>query len=340
VKRRNASTALPAGKLAPDMLESLLRRLPTSAPDVLVGPAVGEDAAVLQSTAETLVVSTDPVTFVTDVPAAWLVQINANDIAAMGARPRFLAVTALYPAAGVSPGLVTAMFEELAGVCRALEIVIVGGHTEITPAVNHPVLVGIMLGVAPRDHIHRSADAREGDRILLAGWAAHEGCAIIARERRPETVRLLGESRAAAMAAWADFPNLLIVDAALELAGRPGVHALHDATESGVAGAVREVMRASGCGCVLRQADIPVRPEAVSLCRHFGLDWRGVISSGLLVATVAAEHADAARETLARKGISCTLAGEVTAVDMVLETESGRQEYPDFPVDEITRLFD
>lgn len=335
---RRRATSLPAGKLAPEFLKRLLARLPTAAPGLLVGPGIGEDAAVLATTADTLVVTTDPVTFVTDVPAAWLVQINVNDIAAMGARPRYLAVTALFPEGTTTTPQVESLFGELADVCRRLAITVIGGHTEVTPAVNYPVLTGILVGEAPRDHIHRSADARVGDAILLAGWAAHEGGAIIARERFGETRRLLGEDGARAVAAWADFPNLLVLDAAQALAGRPGVHALHDATESGVAGAVREVMTASGVGCLLRQADIPVRPEAVRLCRHFGLDWRGLISSGLLVATVAADQAEAARHALSAAGISCALAGEVTERRLLLETPDGIEELPDFPVDEITRL--
>ncbi|MBN2430216.1 MAG: hypothetical protein JXQ27_02015 [Acidobacteria bacterium] len=338
MKGKTDPVILPAGKLAPKLLEQFLRRLPTDGPEVLVGPGVGEDAAVLVSTAETVVVTTDPVTFVSDAPVAWLVQINVNDIAAMGARPRYLALMALFPEGRTSAPGVESMFEELAEVCRRLGIIVIGGHTEVTPAVNHPVLVCIMLGEAPRDHIHRSADARVGDAILLAGWAAHEGSAIIARERPAEARRLLGEDGARAVAAWADFPNLLVMDAALTLAGRPGVHALHDATESGVAGAVREVMRASGCGCVLRQEEIPVRPEAVRLCRHFGLDWRGVIASGLLVATVAPDQAEEARRALSEKGISCALAGKVIAKGLLLETPTGTVELPDFPVDEITRL--
>mgnify|MGYP002526969951 CR=1 FL=1 len=52
---------------------------------VLVGPGVGQDAAVISFGAQVLVAKTDPITFATDQIGWYAVHINANDIAAMGA---------------------------------------------------------------------------------------------------------------------------------------------------------------------------------------------------------------------------------------------------------------
>ena len=78
------------GKLPPDVLAALLGRLSVDDPTVLVGPQVGEDAAVLQLSDTCVAAAMDPITFATDLIGWYAVQVNANDVAVMGARPRWL----------------------------------------------------------------------------------------------------------------------------------------------------------------------------------------------------------------------------------------------------------
>ena len=140
------------------------------------------------------------------------------------------------------------------------------------------------------------------------------------------------------MAAWADPPGLSVVEPALALAAIEGVHALHDATEGGVAMAVREVALASGAGCRLHLEKIPVAAETVALCGRFELDWLGLISSGLLVATAAPEAVDRCLAALERLGVPAAAAGEILPEGLWLEDAGGRRrELPYFPVDELTR---
>jgi hydrogenase expression/formation protein HypE len=334
--RRDAEEFLPEGKIDPGRLEHLLELFRVADPALLVGPAVGEDAAAIRVEPGVAVLTTDPITFVSEASAAWLVQVNANDVAAMGARPRYLTVTGLFPPGTTAAGL-ESVFRDLADACRMLGVVVAGGHTEITRAVTRPVLVGQMMGLAPRDRIKRSGDARPGDVILLAGTAGREGSAILARQQRTGVIDALGEDFARAVAAWADPPGLSVVEPALALAAMDGVHALHDATEGGVATAVREVALASGTGCVLRAKDIPVAPETRVLCQRFGLDWLGLISSGLLVATAAPEAAERCLAALERLDVPAAAAGEILAEGFWLEDDAGRRELPAFPVDELTR---
>lgn len=335
--RRPAGKPLPEGKLEPTRLGRLLELFRTADPAVVAGPALGEDAAAIEVEPGLVVLTTDPITFVSEASAVWLVQVNANDIAAMGARPRYLTVTGLFPA-GATAAEVGRVFRDLAEACRALGVVVVGGHTEITRAVTRPVLVGQMAGFCPRDRLHRSADARTGDAILLAGSAGREGSAILAREKPAEAKDVLGARRARAVARWADPPGLSVVEPALALAGIEGVHALHDATEGGAAMAVREVALASGAGCLVRLERIPVAAETVALCGRFGLDWLGLISSGLLVATAAPESVDRCLAALERLGVPAAAAGEILPEGFWLEDAGGRRRaLPYFPVDEITR---
>ena len=91
-----ASEILPAGKLRPETLARLLGYT-SQAPDVVVGPAVGEDAAVIDQGNKYLVVTTDPITFATEHCGWYSVCVNANDIAACGGTPRYYSAAIVLP---------------------------------------------------------------------------------------------------------------------------------------------------------------------------------------------------------------------------------------------------
>src|SRR5712692_469565 len=85
------------GKLPPDLLAALLASAETDDPRVLVWPQVGMDAAVLDFGERLLVVKSDPITFVAEEIGWYCVQVNANDLAVMGATPRWFLATLLLP---------------------------------------------------------------------------------------------------------------------------------------------------------------------------------------------------------------------------------------------------
>ena len=88
---------LPVGKLRATMLQALFDQHPVKDPRVVVGPRVGEDAAVIDIGDRYLIATADPITFATTDIAWYALQVNANDIAVRGARPRWFLATVLFP---------------------------------------------------------------------------------------------------------------------------------------------------------------------------------------------------------------------------------------------------
>ena len=88
---------MKVGKLPPAILKELLAKVKIQDERVLLGPHIGEDAAAIRFGDKTLVVKTDPVTFTTDLIGWYVVNVNANDIATMGAKPRWFLSTILLP---------------------------------------------------------------------------------------------------------------------------------------------------------------------------------------------------------------------------------------------------
>ena len=89
--------ALRLGKLPASLLRELLPAPETLPPEVLLGPAVGEDACAIELPAGVLVVATDPITLTSSALGAHAVVVNANDVAVMGVRPRWFLAAMLLP---------------------------------------------------------------------------------------------------------------------------------------------------------------------------------------------------------------------------------------------------
>src|ERR1051326_2930268 len=100
------------GKLPPQLLATLLSAPGSADPRVLIGPRVGVDAAVIEMGERLLVVKSDPITFATEEIGWYAVQVNANDLAVMGATPRWFLATLLLPE-GIIEAEVRTIFDSL-----------------------------------------------------------------------------------------------------------------------------------------------------------------------------------------------------------------------------------
>ena len=130
----------------------------------------------------TLVVKSDPITFATESPARYLVDVNANDLACLGASARWMMVTALLPEQATTEAAVEEHFRELRDACRERGIALVGGHTEVTAGLERAILVGVVLGEIGSRGLLTPGGGRPGDRLLLSKGIAIEGTAPLARE--------------------------------------------------------------------------------------------------------------------------------------------------------------
>lgn len=328
---------LPPGKLPAWLLNKILPRTAAD-PHVLVGPGLGRDAAAIAVGDRVVVAKNDPITFASEGAAWHLVEVNANDVACMGATPRWLLVTALLPH-GITPAGILNQFAELREACRCRAVDLVGGHTEIVPGLERPILVGMMLGeMAPGDLIE-PGKARPGDALLMTKGLAIEGTALLARERRDRLVPLIGEHAVRAAADLMHDPGISVVREA-ELARQAGgVTALHDPTEGGFATAVRELAAASGAGAAIDADALPIFPETRLVADALGLDPLGLLASGALLIAAAPEAVPAIRRNLEAAGIPVSRVGTLTGDPESFTVHSGRdeRELPSFAVDEVAR---
>ena len=332
---------LPIGKLPLEFLQDLLQAYTHSHERLIAGPGVGEDVAVIDMGDRYLVVKTDPITFATDQIGWYAVNVNANDVATSGARPLWMLATLLLPEATTTPALVKSIFAQLRDACEELGIALVGGHTEVTWGLNRPIVVGMLIGEVARDKLITNSGGQLGDRVLLVKGVPIEATAIIAREKADDLRRRGYDDRFLRVAqGYLRDPGISVVGAARIAADHPGVHAMHDPTEGGLATGLHEVAFASGTGLRLHADRVPVLAEGRRLCQEYGLDPLGAIASGALLVMVEPTQADALSEAYTRAGIPCTHIGDLVPPDegIYMLRAGERRPLPRYDADEITKV--
>ena len=333
----------PVGKLPTKDLERILQRY-ASRPDprLLVGPGIGRDAAVISFGSNVLVTKTDPITFATDNIGWYAVNINANDVAAMGAIPKWFLTTILLPEGKTTPKLVENIFSGLSKACDELNITLCGGHTEITHGLDRPLLVGQMLGETTKDRYVCGTDAKVGDRILITKGIAIEATVLIAMEKRTEIKAHFSEIFLEKCYKYFEEPGLSVIKDARIAMETGGVHAMHDPTEGGIASGLHEIAIGANVGMLIEDDMIPIFPESKALCSFYKLDPLGVIASGALLLFVEPNYSERVTKNLRQAGIFTADIGCVKESDfgVRINRKGSLIDLPVFARDEIGKIFE
>lgn len=299
---------LNIGKVPENVLKrSIIKQIKTKRKEVLIGAGVGEDcAAISLDEGEILVTSVDPITATTFDCGSLAVHASANDIATSGAEPVGVMLSALLPV-GIEEADIKQMMKEAEDACACLNIQLMGGHTEITDAVNKCIITATGYGKVKKDELMPTGGAKEGDDIVVTKWIALEGSSIIARTKEDE---LKSHFSSGFVDTVKDFDaNISIVKEAM-IAKRLGATGMHDITEGGIFGALWEVGSASQKGLEVDLKSIPIRQETIEICEIFSINPYELISGGSLLVTIPKGH-DLVRE-LAKEGIEATVIGKIT----------------------------
>lgn len=332
---------LPVGKLPPRVLKAFLRSyaIPRSS-KVILGPRYGEDAAVIEVGGKYLVAKTDPITFTADRIGWYAVSINANDLATLGARPRWFLATFLLPEGRTSAAGARRVFQETLKACEALGVALCGGHTEVTSGLDRPIVVGLMLGEVRKDKLVRKDRQKPGDQIILTKGVAIEGTAILAREKADLLRGKLGGTKVKQAQRLLLNPGISVVRDAQIAVQYGEIHAMHDPTEGGLATALHELAESGKVGLQVWKEKIPVLPETRALAKALDFDPLALLASGALLIVADCNSAARIVRGLGRHGITGEIIGEIRPQnDGIMITEGHLTKPLHIPQqDEIARL--
>jgi hydrogenase maturation factor len=333
---------LPVGKLPADILKRLLGLYTSTNHGVVIGPSIGEDAAAIDFGDSYLLVTTDPITFVTEGIGTYTVFINANDIATMGGIPKWFLATILLPEEQTTQDLVENIFHQLSSACKKMDVSFCGGHTEITAGIKRPIVIGMMIGEVRKNNLITTKGARAGDDIILTKAIAIEGISIIAREKGDALIGIFGERFINTCRRFTEEPGLSVLREAQIATAYGEIHSMHDPTEGGLATGLFEVATAADVGLIVEEESIPVFPECQTLCRHYGLDPLGLIASGSLLITINPRDTAKVLEALINSGVPAAKIGNILSKEHGLKIKKHNEvlKLPAFDRDEITKIFD
>lgn len=328
---------LTPGKLPIALLKQCITQRGAADPAVVIGPRFGEDCAVIDLGDQYLITKTDPVTFATEEIGWYAVHVNANDIATMGARPRWLQTCLLFPP-GATEAVVRRVFAQIDAAAQALGIAVTGGHSEVTPAVNQPVVIGDMHGLVAKDRLVTSGGARPGDLVVMTKSAGLEGTSILAAEKADALRSRFDESLRQAALRLRHTPGISVVKEALAAADH-GATAMHDPTEGGIAMGLYELASASAVGLSLDLDAISILPVTHHICQYFGLNPLGLLSSGTLLLTIPPERWPALRTIFQSHGVTAQVIGAIQPGNAIHAVAQGRSvPFTYSEVDELTKV--
>ena len=330
---------MEVGKFSASLLERILAKVDIFDPRVVVGPGVGEDTAVLQTSGSLLVAKSDPVTFATDQIGWYAVQVNANDVACTGGTPKWFLATLLVPER-FTEDEAEAVFDQILEACRSIDVSLVGGHSEVTYGIDRPIIMGTMLGEVEQDKLILTGGAQEGDSIVVTKGIAIEGTALLAREKASQLLQAgMSQEDIDKAASLLSVPGISVLHDARVACASSQVHSMHDVTEGGLVTGLREVAKASGLGLAIEESSVPILSECQEVCEALGLDPLGLLASGALLITLPTADVPGLLTSLEGEGINGFEIGTMieAAEGLQMVELHGETPLPEFSRDELAR---
>lgn len=252
----------------------MLRRLPVPKhPDLLVGTASGDDAAVWRvDEHRALVATVDVFTPVVDDARTWgaiAAANSASDVYAMGGRPLFALNIAGWPRDTLSLDLLAEVLEGASEVADRGKWLVVGGHTidSLEPFFGQSV-----TGEVHPEQIIGNNRAKVGDLIILTKALGTGLVTTAAKRLEPSDIAPGGAYAVAYDAAIASM--LQLNDGAADVARRYGVLAGTDITGFGLVGHLGRLASSSNVTLRINTDALPLLPQT------FGLIDEGFIPGG------------------------------------------------------------
>lgn len=321
------------GKLPSDLLEDkILSKIKPKRKEILMGASIGEDCSVIDFGEEICVLSTDPITGATNSIGKLAIHISCNDVASNGVEPLGILLTILAPE-GATLEEITQVMKDAKETAQDLNVEIIGGHTEVSAAVNKIVLSTTCIGKGKKEKMVTSKGAQIGDHVIMTKWAGLEGTAILAEDKEETLKKVLNPED---LKIAKDFMEYISVVPEGKIAGQVGVTSMHDVTEGGLLGALWELSNASDVGFEIKKENIPIKEVTKRICEYYKINPLGLISSGVMLMTT--HCTDKLMEVFKAEGIEATVIGQVVKGESVMIEEGQKTSLKPPKTDELFKV--
>ena len=262
---------------------------------------------------------------------------SANDVAVMGAKPKYLSASFI-----IEEGFKIADLEKIAH-SMAVEmknagIALISADTKVIERRDNNASNidsgGIFITTAIIGEVLASGisakNLRNGDSIIVSGNVGTHGACIYCER---EGINLEHSLQSDCANLWGLVELLIKSD--IE------IHAIRDATRGGIASTLNEWARASNCAIEISEGAIPISAEVRGVCEILGIDALSLANEGVCVIAVPSECADKVVALLKSHelGKNAQIIGFVDSENatncVVLKSDLGIKRYLEYPQGEI-----
>lgn len=304
---------MKAGKLDfDDLRKIILDNKTVRRSEVKVRNDIGEDCSIIDFDDYEAIFSTDPITGANENIGKLAVHINCNDIASSGGEPIAIMVTILAPTTSTLEEINRVM-SEIDDEAAQIGVEIIGGHTEVTSAVNKMIISVTVIGKNFKGKSIKTAGARLDDDVIVTKTIGLEGTYILINDYEERVRKILSEEE---IKLGKSLINKISVLGEGKIGGELGVNSMHDITEGGLLGGLFEMAMASNKGFIIYNDKIPILDVTRKVCEEFKIDPLKLISSGSMLITTSDGN------KLIRKfnehGIEASIIGKITEKGAIL----------------------
>jgi len=290
-----------------------------------------EDAAVLELSGKTAMTTdsftVSPLFFPGGDIGKLAVCGTCNDLAMMGAKPKFLTCSVI-----IEEGFGTRDLEKIVrSMKKELAVngaVIVSGDTKVVPKGSVDKLFINTTGVGEIVYEDISAhNLQEGMAVLVSRDVGAHGATIFAAR---EGIALESTLETDCKSLYPEVQAL--IDAGVHIA------AMRDATRGGVAAVLNEWASASDVCIEIEEEKIPVQEQVQGICELLGFEAAMLANEGTFLAAVPVEDADKALEVMRSSHETAEIIGTVTTAHpgrVILNSSWGTKRFLDLPSGEL-----
>lgn len=299
---------LGIGKIENDLLKKIVfDKITYRHEDVKVRSKIGEDCAVVGFGDYDCIISSDPITATTSEIGSLAIHITCNDIASNGIRPIAIMVVALLPPDATANDIEVIM-DDAGRAASEIGVEIVGGHTEITDAVNRPILITTAIGKKLNNDKNLELKISDGDSIIFTKKVGLEGTAIIVMDKEAELSDILSEKEIDAAKSF--MKHISVVKEGV-IAGEMGATAMHDVTEGGVFGGIWELCESAEKGALIDVSKIAIDDITLKIAKKFDINPYKLISSGSMLIVAPCDKAEDIVNEINSQNIDACVIGEI-----------------------------
>ena len=216
--------------------------------------------------------------------------------------------------------------------CKKVGTVYAGGHTEVSKAVNRPVITATCVGYKEKEL--SLAKPKAGQALVISKWIGLEGTALLAKEKKEE---LTSKYPVPFINDAADFMEYLDVADEAAVAIKSGVSAIHDLSNGGVFACLWEMGERAGCGLKVNLKSIPIRQETVEICEFFEINPYQLLSGGAIL--FATDDGEKLVNELGNAGVPATIVGFLQEGKDKIITNEDESRFLEMPqADEIHKI--